>query len=592
MSTDDDEVILRTPGEKEKKEEEDEAPTALPPSVYDLRVAQKERDETDRDLRCKIGAWGNKGMDTMASKGARPKQVTADLAVADSDTSRHELSYALEEIGAYGGSQDQRQGAIGGYPPHSATLVLGPPIHSAQVPPPPPATVSILGPPSHASYIPSSAPSSYVPFTVTVPSTFNAQSTLSTGRQGFQSFATPGRTLPPITVSSRVQLQSAVASTTAPAITRSTVLVSPPPTTASSEEIMTTALTDIVRILREGQRTNAPSTRGISDSVIGLKKFSGSASERDSVESWLDEFMRYSEFRSLNATDRRQLFKMLMRDGAADWLATLDATKTASWDRLLAEFKATYFKSPELKWAQARDLFRDPMRVGERVDDFVIRTRRAALRLNLGDEMLHYAIICGLNPVIRNQVLAKGVTSLDETLKMARIAECSILTDPVQALLLDTLQSNKEIARQQSDSFNLLANQIQTLLDNPEVGMMKGGRQQEGSRERGGTGTFRPSNNNQNQSVPVRDRRPLPQPTPRRVQQENYGRQQEQMNRRANQNRGESNRFSNSNPPIQPSCSNCGLRHDQGRCPAYGQTCHSCGRQGHYARACRSGRRV
>jgi hypothetical protein len=33
------------------------------------------------------------------------------------------------------------------------------------------------------------------------------------------------------------------------------------------------------------------------------------------------------------------------------------------------------------------------MRVGERVDDFVIRTRRAALRLNLGDEMLHYAII-------------------------------------------------------------------------------------------------------------------------------------------------------------------------------------------------------
>ena len=452
---------------------------------------------------------------------------------------------------------------------------------------PPPVTGSSWDPhlrPSHLSSATSqlSQPLSY-------------SAVVSIGRPGLQSSATPGRALPSLSSQARSTVASA---TTAPPLDRPTVAQPSTQTTDDSEDsgeaFIKKTMTDIVQALREGHQKNMPSTRNISDSVIGLKKFSGSASDREIAESWLDEFLRYSEFRALNAADRLQLFKMLMREGAADWLSTLDTTKTASWERLLAEFKATYFKSPELKWAQARDLFHDPMRAGERVDDFVIRTRRAAKRLNLGDEMLHYAIINGLTPAIRNQVLAKGVTNLEDTLKTARIAECSVQTDPVQALLLDTLQSNKEIARQQSDTFNVLANQIQTLLDNPEVCMMRGNRQQEGPSDRGRPGTYNYSNGNDNQRqpTPVRAQRPPPRPTPRRVQQENYGRQQEQMSRRENQSRGDSNRFSNSNANNRPPCANCGLRHDQGRCPAFGQVCNACGRTGHFARACRSGRRV
>jgi hypothetical protein len=35
------------------------------------------------------------------------------------------------------------------------------------------------------------------------------------------------------------------------------------------------------------------------------------------------------------------------------------------------------------------------------------------------------------------------------------------------------------------------------------------------------------------------------------------------------------------------SCNNCGRRHQQGSCRAYGQTCHFCGRVGHFANVCR-----
>ena len=367
----------------------------------------------------------------------------------------------------------------------------------------------------------------------------------------------------------------------------------PPLYSGPPEEVMLTALTDIVQLLRQGQSLkHVPSARSISDAVVGLKKFSGSASDRESVESWLDEFLRYAEFRSLSPAERLQLFKILMRDSASDWLSTLDQSKTATWDALIREFKATYFKSPELKWAQARDLFNDPMRAGERVDDFVIRIKRAAKRLNIGDEIVHFSVINGLLPSLRERVLAKGVTSLEETLKTARIAECSIQTDPVHSLLLDTLKSNKELAQKQETAINTLTEKLKTLLE-PDVTVM-------GDNDRNLTNYRAPSRNdylpsnvdrnhvstgtrNQPTQQPFGNRRVV-RPTPRRTQMNNYVRQQQQMN----------DRFYQQGPVINSSvCRNCLRQHDRGvQCPAYGKVCNACGQFNHYSRACRSGRRI
>ena len=218
------------------------------------------------------------------------------------------------------------------------------------------------------------------------------------------------------------------------------------PPNYDSQDKLLDSLSEIANIMRQNQR-QAPSARNISDSVIGLRKFGGTASDRDSVETWLDEFMRYADFRALSLTDRLQLFKILLTGTAADWLATLSVTKTSSFDALIREFKATYFKSPELKWSEARNLFNDPMKAGERVDDFIVRIRKAAKRLNIGEEIIQYCFIAGLLPSLREKVLAKGVTSLEETLKMARIAECCTQTNPVHTLLMDTLKSNNELAQ-------------------------------------------------------------------------------------------------------------------------------------------------
>lgn len=353
-------------------------------------------------------------------------------------------------------------------------------------------------------------------------------------------------------------------------------------------------IANLVRLVDQGNQRSVPS-RVISDTVIGLKKFSGSASDRDSVETWLEEFNRYVEFRGLPNTEKLQLFKILMRDGAADWLSTLAKDKTASWDELIKEFKATYFSSPELKWAKTRDLFHEPMKETERVDDFVIRIRKSAKRLNLGEEVLHYAILNGLRPAIRNQVLAKGVQSLEETLRIARIAECSVQTDPVQALLMEALKSNKETAQTQSRAINVLAEQIQTLLNTSEVCTMGRGNTGEMATSRNTLRYPRTNNNNTGPTQPVRvHERRTPRPTPQRVQRENYGRQQQQISQRGAVPNRNTNEYRATGPStaIGVACTNCGRSHDRGQCPAYGQTCSFCGRLGHFARWCRSVRRA
>ena len=282
-----------------------------------------------------------------------------------------------------------------------------------------------------------------------------------------------------------------------------------------------------------------------------------------------------------------------MREGAADWLSTLSPEKTASWDELIKEFKATYFKSAELKWAQARDLFQEPMKDNERVDDFVIRIRRAAKRVNLGEEMLHYAILNGLKPIIRNQVLAKGVQSLEETLRTARIAECSAQTDPVQSLLMETLKSNKEVADRQSLAISALANKIQTLLEPLETTDV---RIMDRDNARGASeNTPRARNNDRpTQFTPNSQGRRWLKPTPQRIQRQNYGRQQQQIAQRGAPPTRSEEGYRNQNPNAQTTinCGNCARTHTRGQCPAFRQVCRACGRIGHFSFCCRSGRRA
>jgi len=54
----------------------------------------------------------------------------------------------------------------------------------------------------------------------------------------------------------------------------------------------------------------------VSDSIIAPKPFTGKSDE--DAEAWLDYLRRYAEHRCLQDSDLQTLFKLMMREAAAD----------------------------------------------------------------------------------------------------------------------------------------------------------------------------------------------------------------------------------------------------------------------------------
>jgi hypothetical protein len=84
--------------------------------------------------------------------------------------------------------------------------------------------------------------------------------------------------------------------------------------------------------------------RSISDASIAPKAFTGKT-EQD-AEEWYGYCERYAEFRKLLPHQKRELFSLLMRDRAADWLLTLPKEESATYARLVEAFKRTTFAHP------------------------------------------------------------------------------------------------------------------------------------------------------------------------------------------------------------------------------------------------------
>lgn len=317
----------------------------------------------------------------------------------------------------------------------------------------------------------------------------------------------------------------------------------------------------------------------ISDSLIAPKPFEGRADE--DAEFFVNYFERYSAYRGLNDINKLHLFGILLHGGAADWLSTLSSVDTATYASLLAVFKANYFKSEQLRWKEASELWNQPQGPTERVDDFITRIRRAARRLNITEDMLHYAVLNGLRSPIRCHVLQQGVKNLQATIDAARIAESSVATDPLTALLMENIKATSLAAEKQAADLRELSVKVSAL----SAAASTSASSQNVIHTPVASADSR-YNQTDNRSLPRSSRnynqRPVKQ-TPQRLQRQNYVRMQ--LNRQSDRT---------PTTPLSPAqgvdCTRCGAQHTNGACRADGQVCRRCGKMNHFARVCRSAR--
>jgi hypothetical protein len=309
----------------------------------------------------------------------------------------------------------------------------------------------------------------------------------------------------------------------------------------------------------------------VSDALIAPRHFTGKTGE--DAESWLDSFDLYTDHKKLNDDDKRTLFRLMMRECAADYFSTQPPEIISTFDGLREAFKANYFGLSELDWKIRGTLWSEVQKDNERVDDFVMRIRKGACRLKLDQQTICDIVLNGLRPALRMHCVQQGEITLESLIKTARLAEALVpaAVDHSAALILDAVRESIKTAERQASEIRSLATQVMGLKRSAEEVHIVG----------------RPTE----RRVPEVTPKPY-RWSPQAQQRDNYARQVQSRVPVGEARPYPQQRYGERSNPHSPAggCSQCGLRHAEGNCRANGAECRRCGKLNHFARVCRSAR--
>ena len=331
----------------------------------------------------------------------------------------------------------------------------------------------------------------------------------------------------------------------------------------------------------------ADQTDEMAESTVVPQPFNGKSTEDPG--NWLRHFENYCTYKGLTDVQKRNFFRVLMAGSAADWLenAHID-DNNATFDNYKTLFETRY-KVPEImrfKWA--RELFSRPQGTDENVDDYVIQMQKLGKIVGINEEMLNYAILNGLKPHIANFVTQRAPRTIDELMAAARIAELTIPA-PRDA----DLHAKVDKLVNSWDKMTTSAVQEQRSPTPPKRVTFEGEdrtRNWNPQRRRGGYEAYTPGprfnsqrqwqNPNQPHTFRPFQQRGYVQAG---IYQPRYLRPQMDVDPATSELRNGTSR-----------CTKCGFEQHSNinQCPALNQSCWTCGRRGHFSRACKSLERV
>ena len=168
--------------------------------------------------------------------------------------------------------------------------------------------------------------------------------------------------------------------------------------------------------------------------------------QTDNAEVWLSYLNRYATYKHLPDHQKLDLFKVLLRGTASDWLAAVPNNVLADLEQFTEAFTARFQDNDLLKYRSARDLFHTKQIASQSVDDYVTTLLKTAAKIGHKpeDDIIRYAILAGLRPHIASQVLMTNPNTTALVIERARLAELAAKPEPQTVdTISDEVQKNQ-----------------------------------------------------------------------------------------------------------------------------------------------------
>ena len=321
-------------------------------------------------------------------------------------------------------------------------------------------------------------------------------------------------------------------------------------------------------------------------------RFSGA--QEENAPEFLRRLKNYFSFNNVPAPEQLRLAKVMLTDVAQDWAEECDPQPAtfAEWE---SQFRQHFIQPAVLRFRHAHDIFSKKQQPTESVDDYAIRMRSLAKRVDIDSMALLYAFVAGLKKNLSPHVMAQNPGTLEAAINAARIAEiahCGESSD-VSSQLSDLRKDVRRLADRYDTSTAAASISAAVQPSRPTSGQRQFNRPQQRQ--------FGPRYFGQIQQQYAPQQRNFRMPGPRQFTSQRFGRggmrqawqpRQQMMGQQAVQQQFESmDRGVNDAvmPDIQQMCGKCGLQAHANalQCPALNQVCYNCSRPNHFARACR-----
>lgn len=200
--------------------------------------------------------------------------------------------------------------------------------------------------------------------------------------------------------------------------------------------------------------------------AIQPQTFSGNADEFPNR--WLKQFEGYCKAKNVKDDQKIALFKLLLRSVAQTWVEEFDVDNKKSWTDLSKQFLLE-FESPATMWHNQSQLDERTLKPTESIDTYINDILQLASRLHMDKEAQMKALIRGLPPDMKSNVLYRNPKTVQEAIQAIHL--CGMCAKMKESAQTATIQTETESAVNHSQ--NKLINTCRAVTDQLDDKMTK-----------------------------------------------------------------------------------------------------------------------